>query len=81
MLTDAQRAALTARVRRGRPATPDGRIARRRAGLADPPASSGQEQLWFLDRFAPGRSTYNLPCPVAIRGPLDAAAWTGRWAR
>ncbi len=74
MLTDAQRAALTARVRRGRPAAPDARIARRPAGLADPPASYGQEQLWFLDRFAPGRSTYNLPCPVAIRGPLDAAA-------
>ncbi len=74
MLTDAQRAALTARVRRGRTAAPDARIARRPAGMADPPASYGQEQLWFLDRFAPGRSTYNLPCPVAIRGPLDAAA-------
>jgi amino acid adenylation domain-containing protein len=74
MLTEAQRAALTARVRRGRAADPAGRLTRRPAGQADPPASYGQEQLWFLDRFAPGRSTYNLPCPVAISGPLDTAA-------
>src|SRR6185437_8135677 len=74
MLTQAQRAALTARVRGSREADAGARIARRPAGLAAPPASYGQEQLWFLDRFAPGRSTYNLPCAVAIRGPLDAAA-------
>jgi len=80
MLTEAQRAALTARVRRSRAAGPAGRIARRPAGLASPPASYGQEQLWFLDRLAPGRSTYNLPCAVAIRGPLDDAALGRAWA-
>jgi amino acid adenylation domain-containing protein len=80
MLTDAQRKALKARVRRGRAAGADGadgadgRLTRRPAGPADPAASYGQEQLWFLDRFAPGRSSYNLQCPVAIRGPLDPAA-------
>ncbi|HEY1917768.1 MAG TPA: amino acid adenylation domain-containing protein [Streptosporangiaceae bacterium] len=82
MLNDTQRAALAARLRRDRAAHlgPDGvaeaagRITRRPPELAEPPATFGQEQLWFLDRFAPGQAAYNLLCPVRVTGPLDAAA-------
>ncbi|HEX8007172.1 MAG TPA: condensation domain-containing protein, partial [Trebonia sp.] len=38
------------------------------------PLSSAQAQLWFLDRLAPGRSTYNVPAGYRLRGPLDVAA-------
>ncbi len=70
-LTDAQRAALTARLRRGR--TVDA-IGRRDPAAADLPLSFGQEQLWFIDRFAPGQAMYNIPLAIAIRGDLDRAA-------
>ena len=49
-------------------------IPRRPAGLAEPPLSYGQEQLWFLDRFAPGQAASNIPFAVRISGCLDAAA-------
>ncbi len=74
MLSQAQRAALIARVRRGQAGQAAGAIERRPPDTASLPASLGQEQLWFLDRLAPGRSTYNLPCAVRLRGPLDAGA-------
>jgi amino acid adenylation domain-containing protein len=78
MLSESQRTALAARLRRGRgggeTATAAGRITRRPPGLGHPPASFGQEQLWFLDRFAPGQPIYNLPCLIRLRGPLDTAA-------
>src|SRR5262245_40472762 len=38
------------------------------------PLSFAQEQLWFLDQMDPGRSTYNLPLALHLRGPLDVAA-------
>jgi amino acid adenylation domain-containing protein len=44
-------------------------------GSGEPaPLSFGQERLWFLERFAPGRSTYHVPLAVRLRGALDAAA-------
>ena len=49
-------------------------IPRRRAGLAELPLSYGQEQLWFLDRFAPGLPTYNIVPALRLSGPLDDAA-------
>ena len=73
MLTDAQRAALVLRLRRGRE-NGTGQIPRRPAGLTDLPLSFGQEQLWFIDRFAPGQPTYNIPLALRLSGPLDAAA-------
>src|ERR1700761_2854403 len=73
MLTDSQRAALTARLRRGREAAGTG-IKRRDPGQADLPLSFGQEQLWFLDRFAPGQAMYNIPLALAVKGPLDESA-------
>jgi len=36
--------------------------------------SFGQEQLWFIDRFAPGLPTYNIPHALRLSGPLDDAA-------
>jgi amino acid adenylation domain-containing protein len=75
MLTQSQRAELTARLRKkGSQEGNAGRIARRDPGITRPPASFAQEQLWFIDQFAPGQATYNLPCVISMRGPLDPAA-------
>src|SRR5919198_3496051 len=38
------------------------------------PLSSLQEQLWFLDRLAPGRSAYNISRTFRLTGPVDVAA-------
>ncbi|HXP18206.1 MAG TPA: condensation domain-containing protein, partial [Streptosporangiaceae bacterium] len=74
MLTDSQQAALALlRARRSRPNTA-GAIPRRSAELTDLPLSYGQEQLWFIDRLAPGQPTYNIPLALRLSGPLDAAA-------
>jgi amino acid adenylation domain-containing protein len=74
MLSAEQRAALVARLRRGQEGDATGRIGRRSASRVPPTASFGQEQLWFLDQFAPGQATYNIPCVIRIRGPLDPDA-------
>ncbi|MDQ2957932.1 MAG: amino acid adenylation domain-containing protein, partial [Actinomycetota bacterium] len=71
-LSDAQRELLAARLRKGR-APAAGGIARRPVG-APVPLSFAQEQLWFLDRFAPGLATYNIPHLLWLSGSLDQAA-------
>jgi amino acid adenylation domain-containing protein len=38
------------------------------------PLSFAQQRLWFLDRFQPGSSAYNLPVGIRARGPLEVAA-------
>jgi nonribosomal peptide synthetase DhbF len=38
------------------------------------PLSAAQEQLWFIERFAPGVGAYNIPFGVRLRGPLDIGA-------
>ena len=73
MLSQEQRAEL-ARLRRGREGDPTGRLGRRRPSLGPPTASFGQEQLWFLDQFAPGQATYVVPSVMRISGPLDPGA-------
>jgi amino acid adenylation domain-containing protein len=73
MLTDSERAALAARLRRGRDSRQN-EIPRRPAGLTELPPSYGQEQLWFVDRFAPGEAAYNIPHALRLSGPLDQAA-------
>jgi amino acid adenylation domain-containing protein len=77
MLTDAQRAAFTERLRRGRTeaaVAATAGIPRRGPGAGPLPLSFGQEQLWFLDQFAPNEPTYNIPQALRFTGPLDAAA-------
>ncbi|HET7017662.1 MAG TPA: condensation domain-containing protein, partial [Streptosporangiaceae bacterium] len=77
MLTDSQRAALALRLRRSRTETgsiePVG-LKPRDPHLADLPLSFGQEQLWFLDRFAPGEAMYNIPIAISLDGALDVTA-------
>jgi len=73
MLTDAQRAAYAARLRQGRTAAAAG-IPRRAPDAGPLPLSFGQEQLWFLDHFAPNEPTYNIPQALRFTGPLDVAA-------
>ncbi|HYO11935.1 MAG TPA: condensation domain-containing protein, partial [Thermoanaerobaculia bacterium] len=41
----------------------------------DLPLSYGQERLWFLDRFEPGSSLYNMPAAVRLTGELDIRAF------
>ena len=82
MLTDAQRKALTGDC--GAAGRRSGGISRRTAGTMDLPLSSGQEQLWFLDRFAPGPRDLQHPVRGAVarasrRGGVGAAPWTGWW--
>ena len=85
MLTQEQRTALAERLRRGREDTVAAPIPRRRAGLAELPLSFGQEQLWFLDRFAPGLPTYNscprCGCPARWTTAALDRALTGLVAR
>ena len=73
MLSDAQRQALTARLRRAQGGAQAG-IVRRAPDTKDLPLSFGQEQLWFMDRFAPGLPTYNIAYELRLRGVLDAGA-------
>ncbi|HZN54796.1 MAG TPA: condensation domain-containing protein, partial [Candidatus Polarisedimenticolaceae bacterium] len=38
------------------------------------PLSFAQQRLWFLDRWEPGSSAYNLPAALRLRGALDLGA-------
>ncbi len=41
---------------------------------AAPPLSFAQQRLLFIDRFAPGLATYNIPAALRLDGPLDVDA-------
>jgi len=73
MLTSNQRAALAARLRQGR-AAPSQTIPSRPADQRDLPLSFAQEQLWFLDKLAPGRSTYTSRYCSAEQGAARTPA-------
>ncbi|AGA31110.1 amino acid adenylation domain-containing protein [Singulisphaera acidiphila] len=47
-------------------------VAGPRSGSA--PASLAQQSLWFLDRLAPGRPTFNINGAARLKGPLDVEA-------
>ncbi len=60
-------------------------LLRRGHGLAAPPLlpvprtgplplSFAQQRLWFLERFEPGSSAYNVSLPLRLRGGLDVQA-------
>src|SRR5437762_3203300 len=68
MLSDAQRSSLAARLRQGREHAVEV-IPRREREVSELPLSFGQEQLWFVDQFAPGLSVYNLAGTVHL--PVD----------
>jgi len=78
MLTDSQRDVLLARLRQNRSdaagSRDPGQIPARRTGLTELPLSYAQEQVWFMDRFAPGQANYNIPYAIRVRGPLDPSA-------
>src|SRR5215469_13106476 len=74
MLSQAQREAVAQRLRRGKVPGAAGLISRRDPTGQAPLASFGQEQLWFLDKFAPGQAVYNVPVVIRITGQLDPAA-------
>ncbi|WP_264373014.1 non-ribosomal peptide synthetase [Streptomyces tsukubensis] len=50
-----------------------------RAASAQPAdgLSSGQRSLWFLERWAPGTATYNVPWEFRLSGPVDHAVLEG----
>ncbi len=66
---------------RGDPAAVPVPPIRRRARTGPLPLSYAQERLWFLDRFEPGSSAYNIPAAFRLDGRLDlpglAAALSG----
>ncbi|GLZ78260.1 hypothetical protein Afil01_30670 [Actinorhabdospora filicis] len=49
-------------------------IPRRPDPTAPVPASALQGQLWFLDKLAPGQTSYNVPSVFRLTGPLDVGA-------
>ena len=51
----------------------DGRADTSGASVTDLPLSFAQQRLWFLDRFQPGDSTYNMPTAWRLQGPLELA--------
>ena len=49
-------------------------IPRRGDSEATVPLSFAQQRLWFLDRFNPGSSFYNVPMAIRLRGELNVTA-------
>ncbi|MGV9779337.1 non-ribosomal peptide synthetase, partial [Streptosporangium sp. NPDC003464] len=64
-----KRALLSQRLR-GRAA---GTTVRPRPPGTEPPPSSGQERLWFMEQLAPGNTAYTIPLAMRLTGELDAA--------
>ncbi|MFI7322850.1 amino acid adenylation domain-containing protein [Streptomyces venezuelae] len=75
-LPEGRRAAFLAQLRSGA-GTPaqDALVPRDATGPAR--LSYAQETLWFIDRLAPGRATYNVASGFRIRGALDTEALRG----
>lgn len=73
MLSEAQRQALAVQFRAQQLPTSSA-IGRRPSELTELPPSFAQEQLWFIDRLAPGLPTYNVPARLRLRGALDVPA-------
>lgn len=71
-LSQTRRGALAQRLRRDRPGSQG--IPRRGPEVTELPPSHGQEQLWFIDQFAPGKSVYNIASVLRLRGGWDPGA-------
>ncbi len=46
----------------------------RRTSTEPAPLSSGQQRLWFLEKFAPDTGAYNMPRAMRVQGALDIEA-------
>ncbi|MEU6743444.1 non-ribosomal peptide synthetase/MFS transporter [Streptosporangium sandarakinum] len=64
----ADKRALLAQRLRGRAATV---TVRPRSPETEPPPSSGQERLWFMEQLAPGNTAYTMPLTLRLTGELD----------
>jgi amino acid adenylation domain-containing protein len=54
---------------------PDTRpVIRRQPRSGALPVSCAQEQLWFMDRLAPGSASFNIPAVIRLEGPLNTRA-------
>ena len=40
----------------------------------DLPLSFAQRRLWFIEQLAPGKSAYNIPAAIRLKGPLNVVA-------
>ncbi|SNS98966.1 amino acid adenylation domain-containing protein [Streptosporangium subroseum] len=68
-LTADKRALLSQRLR-GRAAST---TVRPRPGGTEPPPSSGQERLWFMEQLSPGNTAYTVPLALRLKGELNTA--------
>ncbi|MEW2119725.1 amino acid adenylation domain-containing protein [Streptomyces sp. NPDC005474] len=78
-LPEDRRTELLTRLRAGARQTSAAQPAPRRT-TGPAPLSHGQQTLWFLDRLAPGRATYNVGTAFRIGGRLDVTALRGALA-
>lgn len=46
----------------------------RRDDVGPSPLSFNQEAMWFIERFDPGKASYNIPATVRLNGRLDVQA-------
>lgn len=70
-LSDKQQALLEALLREeGVAASKTERIPHR-TGRTEIPLSFAQQRLWFLDKFAPGNTAYNIHEALSLSGPLN----------
>ncbi|HSL84609.1 MAG TPA: amino acid adenylation domain-containing protein, partial [Thermoanaerobaculia bacterium] len=75
-LSEAKRALLSQRIRGSRGAAAGAADAIPRREESGPaPLSFGQRRLWFLDRLAPGSSTYTCATELRLSGALDLGAF------
>ena len=72
-LSPAKRSLLERKLREKTQSPQAGAIEPRAAGV-EPPLSFGQQRLWFLHRWDPGNSAYNISMALRIEGRLDTAA-------
>ncbi|KAA0017985.1 non-ribosomal peptide synthase/polyketide synthase, partial [Antrihabitans cavernicola] len=49
-------------------------VLRKRARPEQIPLSLAQQRMWFLNRYEPGSSAYNIPIAIRLTGALDVAA-------
>src|SRR5262245_47546762 len=73
-LSNAKRALLELRLKKGRAESPGAGVIGRRVELNTVPLSYAQELLWLLDQLNPNLSVYAVPRAMRISGNLSVAA-------